>query len=96
MWTALLLRGAMSRLRPVARHPQVTIRQPMEWLLQATRTLLTTQPARGHRSDGCGGGLGLKQNRGDAMKIYLLMLLISVIATLSHIDFGRKSPQREA
>jgi hypothetical protein len=30
------------------------------------------------------------------MKIYLLMLLISVIATLSHIDFGRKSPGREA
>jgi len=43
-----------------------------------------------------GADQGLKQSRGDAMKIYLLMLLISVIATLSHIDFGRKSPRREA
>jgi len=33
---------------------------------------------------------------GDAMKIYLLMLLVGVIATLSHIDLGRKSSQGEA
>jgi hypothetical protein len=30
------------------------------------------------------------------MKIYLLMLLVSAIAALSHIDFRRKSPERKA
>jgi hypothetical protein len=30
------------------------------------------------------------------MKIYLLMVLISTIAALSHLDLGRKPPEREA
>jgi hypothetical protein len=30
------------------------------------------------------------------MKIYLLMVLISAIATLSHLDLGRKPSEREA
>ena len=30
------------------------------------------------------------------MKIFLLMLLISAIAALSHLDFGRKLPERKA
>jgi hypothetical protein len=30
------------------------------------------------------------------MKIYLLMVLISAIATLSHLNLGRKPPEREA
>ena len=30
------------------------------------------------------------------MKIYLLMILISAIAALSHLDLGRKSPERKA
>jgi hypothetical protein len=30
------------------------------------------------------------------MKIYLLMLLVSAIAALSHAGIGRKSPEHEA
>ncbi len=30
------------------------------------------------------------------MKIYLLMVLISAIAALSHINFERKSPEQQA
>jgi hypothetical protein len=33
---------------------------------------------------------------GSAMKIYMLMVLISAIAALSHLNLGRKSPEREA
>jgi hypothetical protein len=38
---------------------------------------------------------GRTQRRGDEMKIYLLMLLVSAIAALSHVDLGRKSPRHE-
>ena len=41
-------------------------------------------------------GLAGPDTRGVAMKIYLLMLLIGAIAALSHVDFGRKSPERKA
>jgi hypothetical protein len=37
-----------------------------------------------------------RTSQGLGMKIYLLMVLISAIATLSHLNLGRKPPEREA
>jgi hypothetical protein len=42
------------------------------------------------------GGFERGTIQGGSMKIYLLMLLISAIAALSHLDGGRESPEREA
>jgi hypothetical protein len=39
---------------------------------------------------GPGDGPG---DQGETMKIYLLMLLIGTIATVSHLNFERKSPE---
>jgi hypothetical protein len=74
-------RGAMSRLRPPAALPQVTFHQLIALIAPKS-------------SDG--GKPPAGEFVGDTMKIYMLMLLISAIAAMSHLNFERKSAERKA